>query len=82
MSHIIFAECRTCEVQGEFEGGKKCPTCDSELIELTLVPTAELEALRGLISEMNKINEASDGEGCGAWSINGDLQKRIDEVLK
>jgi len=50
MNDLKFAECGTCEVQGQFASTDEvCPTCGDNLIPLELIAAAELEALRNAL---------------------------------
>lgn len=42
----------------------------------------EIRTLKELLYEAQHINMLSDGEGGGAWSVNGDLEERIDKALE
>ena len=42
----------------------------------------EIQTLKELLYEAQYINMLSDGEGGGAWSVNGDLEQRIEKALE
>lgn len=44
--------------------------------------TARLAQAEHLIREMQVTNEMACGEGYGAWSLNGKLDRQIDDFLK
>jgi len=57
---------------------EKAEEAAAELLKLR----EEIKTLKELLYEAQYINMLSDGEGGGAWSVNGDLEQRIDKALE
>ncbi len=68
-----------------FEQGTLREEAAQEFTEMTaelVKHREEIRTLKELLYEAQYINMLSDGEGGGAWSVNGYLEQRIEKALE